>query len=51
MLKAKIICDKEFTIGEIDNRLYGSFLEHMGRVIYHGVYEPEHVCRDEEGVG
>ncbi len=49
MLKAKIICDKEFTIGEIDDRLYGSFLEHMGRVIYHGVYEPEHVCRDEEG--
>lgn len=49
MLKARIICNKEFAIGEIDERLYGSFLEHMGRVIYHGVYEPEHICADEEG--
>lgn len=49
MLKSKIICDKEFVIGEIDTRLYGSFLEHMGRVIYHGVYEPDHARADEEG--
>ncbi len=49
MLKSKIICNKEFTVGEIDERLYGSFLEHMGRVIYHGVYEPGHACADEEG--
>lgn len=49
MLKAKVICNKEFTVGEVDLRLYGSFLEHMGRVIYHGVYEPGHACADEEG--
>lgn len=49
MLKSTIICDKEFIVGEIDERLYGSFLEHMGRVIYHGVYEPGHACGDEEG--
>ena len=29
--------------------MYGSFLEHMGRVIYTGVYEPEHEKADEEG--
>lgn len=29
--------------------MYGSFLEHMGRVIYTGVYEPEHETADEEG--
>lgn len=45
----KIICNKAFAIGEIDPRLYGSFLEHMGRVIYSGIYEPEHVISDEEG--
>lgn len=49
MLEAKITCNKNFTIGEIDSRLYGSFLEHMGRVIYQGVYEPGHACADEEG--
>lgn len=49
MLKAEVICDKNFKIGEIDPRLYGSFLEHMGRVIYTGVYEPDHCKSDEEG--
>lgn len=49
MLEAKVTCNKSFTVGEIDSRLYGSFLEHMGRVIYHGVYEPGHICADEEG--
>ena len=49
MLEAKIICDKNFIIGSIDPRLYGSFLEHMGRVIYTGVYEPDNLNSDEEG--
>ena len=38
MENTKIICNKEFAIGKIDPRLYGSFLEHMGRVIYTGIY-------------
>lgn len=49
MLKAHIICNAKYITGEIDSRLYGSFLEHMGRVIYHGVYEPGHACADEKG--
>lgn len=49
MAETKIYCDKNYGIGEIDPRLYGSFLEHMGRVIYTGIYEPEHDCADEEG--
>lgn len=49
MLKAEIICNKDFQIGEIDSRLYGSFVEHMGRVIYSGIYEKDHPCADEEG--
>ena len=47
MLEAKIVCDKNFKIGNIDPRLYGSFLEHMGRVIYTGVYEPENLISDD----
>ncbi|MDE5717565.1 MAG: alpha-N-arabinofuranosidase [Lachnospiraceae bacterium] len=49
MLKSHIICNEKYVTGEIDSRLYGSFLEHMGRVIYHGVYEPGHTSADEEG--
>lgn len=49
MTETKIVCDKNYIIGEIDSRLYGSFLEHMGRVIYTGVYEPGHRNADEEG--
>ena len=45
----KIICSKKFIIGEIDSRLYGSFLEHMGRVIYSGIYEPENEVADKDG--
>ncbi len=49
MLEAEIICNKEYQVGEIDARLYGSFLEHMGRVVYTGVYEPGHREADGEG--
>lgn len=49
-MEFQIICDRHFVVGEIDPRLYGSFLEHMGRVIYHGIYEPGHPDADDEGV-
>ncbi len=42
MKTASIILDKELRIGEIDPRMYGSFLEHLGRAIYGGIYEPGH---------
>lgn len=49
MIKTKLYCDINYKVGDIDTRLYGSFLEHMGRVIYTGIYEPEHELADEEG--
>lgn len=48
-MKAEILINKNFTIGEIDRRLYGSFVEHLGRSIYGGVYEPGHPTADENG--
>lgn len=36
--KAKMIIDKEFKISEIDKRIYGSFIEHLGRAVYGGIY-------------
>ncbi|HLS91877.1 MAG TPA: alpha-N-arabinofuranosidase [Microbacterium sp.] len=44
-----MIVDKDFIIGEIDKRIYGSFIEHLGRAVYGGIYEPEHPEADEQG--
>ena len=47
--KAKMIVDKDFRISKIDKRLYGSFIEHLGRAVYNGIYQPGHPSADEEG--
>ena len=39
----------DFRIGPIDRRIFGSFVEHMGRCVYTGIYEPEHSTADEHG--
>jgi len=48
-MEAKITALKDFTIGSIDKRIYGSFLEHLGRAIYEGIYEPDHPDADKNG--
>ena len=40
MKTTKIMAHKKFQKGKIDPRIYGSFVEHMGRVVYSGIYEP-----------
>ena len=35
--------------GDIDDRLFGSFVEHMGRCVYTGIYEAEHESADTDG--
>ncbi len=49
MKKATMILDRDFAIGKIDPRIYGSFIEHLGRAVYGGIYEPGHPTADEEG--
>lgn len=34
----------------IDARLYGSFIEHLGRAVYTGIYEPGHPAADADGL-
>ena len=48
-MKATIIINKNFCIGEIDKRIYGSFIEHIGRAVYGGIYEPSHKTADQNG--
>ena len=49
MKQARVIIDKDFQISPIDRRIYGAFLEHLGRAIYQGIYQPGSPFADEEG--
>ncbi len=48
-MKTQIYINRKFKVGEIDPRIYGSFIEHLGRAVYGGIYEPGHEKADEEG--
>ena len=48
-MNAKIKARRGEQIGEIDRRIYGSFIEHLGRAVYGGIYEPTHECADDMG--
>ena len=49
-MKAQVTAHKNFTIAKIDERIYSAFLEHLGRAIYTGIYEPGHPTADENGM-
>jgi alpha-N-arabinofuranosidase len=49
MLKASIIADKYFKVGTTDPRIFGSFIEHLGRAVYEGIYQPDSKFADEHG--
>ena len=48
-MKAKMTVNKDFTVGKVDPRIYGSFVEHLGRCVYEGIYEPGHKTADAMG--
>ena len=49
MVTARLTIDPHFTVGPIDRKLFGAFVEHLGRCVYDGLYEPTHPCSDSEG--
>ena len=49
MKNAKLVLDKDYVISPIDKRIYGSFIEHLGRAVYTGIYEPTHPTADALG--
>lgn len=49
-MRARLVLDGEFRVGEVDPRLYGSFVEHLGRCVYGGIYEPGHPEADGQGL-
>ena len=49
MSSAHLTIDPGFAIGAVRRRLFGGFVEHLGRHVYDGIYEPGHPEADEEG--
>ena len=41
--------DRIAVIGDTDRRLFGAFIEHLGRCIYGGIFEPGHPTATEKG--
>lgn len=50
VLKASFTLDPDSVIGPIKPRLFGSFVEHLGRCVYTGIFEPGHPHADEDGL-
>lgn len=48
-MKARAAVYKDFTIAAVDDRIYSAFLEHLGRAVYGGIYEPGHKTADADG--
>ena len=49
MTSAFFHLDPAFTVAPVNRRTFGSFVEHMGRCVYTGIYEPEHHTADADG--
>ena len=48
--QARLVLDPAFQVGPVDPRLFGSFVEHVGRCVYTGIYEPGHPAADADGL-
>ena len=49
MRKVKVSLQSDAVIGDTDPRLFGAFVEHLGRCVYGGIYEPGHPTADAQG--
>lgn len=49
MIRASLVLDPSSVVGPVNRRLFGSFVEHLGRCVYDGIYEPGHPSADARG--
>jgi alpha-L-arabinofuranosidase len=49
MDRSKLILSRDYQIARVDERIFGGFLEHIGRAVYEGVYDPHSSQADEHG--
>ncbi|RAO51744.1 Non-reducing end alpha-L-arabinofuranosidase [Micromonospora saelicesensis] len=49
MHTARLTVDPRRRVAPVPRRLFGSFVEHLGRCVYNGIYEPGHPTADADG--
>ena len=49
MLRARVALNPAHVVAPVSRRTFGSFVEHMGRCVYTGIFEPGHPLADEDG--
>ncbi|MFC0534027.1 arabinosylfuranosidase ArfA [Phytohabitans kaempferiae] len=49
MRVASCVLDPAAVVAPVSRRTFGSFVEHLGRCVYTGIYEPGHPLADEDG--
>ncbi len=49
MKKAKLKVDKDFPIAQVDKRIFSTFIEPIGDIVYGNIYNPNHPEADEQG--
>ena len=49
MTTARITIDRTAVVAPLNRRIFGSFVEHLGRCVYDGIYEPGHPTANEDG--
>lgn len=48
-MKSSVKIDRLQQIGKVDKNVFGSFIEHLGRCVYNGIYQPENPTADKDG--
>jgi alpha-N-arabinofuranosidase len=48
-MRARVELDSQHHVGTIDERIFGGFLEHLGRAVYDGIYDPGNALSDDQG--
>ena len=49
MHAATVTVDPAFVVGPVRRRTFGTFVEHLGRCVYTGIFEPGHETADADG--
>ena len=49
MKKAKLKIDTDFIIGKVDKRVFSTFIEPIGDIVYGNIYNPKHPLADDQG--
>jgi alpha-N-arabinofuranosidase len=49
MQTSTLVLEPSFAVAPVNRRIFGAFVEHMGRCVYTGIYEPGHSSADDNG--